>query len=358
MTERASRMRRVWAFLDERLGLSVLKYDVPEHANAAAYTLGGVAVVGFAVLVLTGIVLTQFYHPSPDDANGSVRAIAASPVLGWLRSVHAWTAQVTLGVVLLHLVRVFITAAYKRPRELQWVVGVLLLGVTVAFFFTGTVIKWDEEGSEALRHNDEVANLLSSLGFWFAGPYLSAEHVLVRLYALHVSLLPLALGALLIGHFYLVKHHKIAPQMFASFRVLNPPLGVHPREPLEERRVPFRLHLRAVGFYGAAGMAAVALLALAFPAPLGPAPIDGLEVTKPPWPFLWLYGIENYLGIDWLFPATLFAFAALLAVPAVDRVVDRAPEHRKWVLGLGFAFALVAFGLAFAAALSPVQHHL
>lgn len=340
------RMARVWRYLDERLGLGVFRYDVPRHANTLPYALGGAALTGFVILIATGIVMTQYYHPDPAQANASVRSIAASPFLGLVRGIHYWTAQLTIAVVALHLTRVFLAAAYKRPREMQWVVGVLLLGLTAAFFFTGTVIKWDQEGYEALQHNDETANLLARGGVWFAPQYLDPSHVMVRLYSLHVSIFPLALAVLVTLHLLLVKRLKISPRP-------NEPETVQ-TEPVEH----FTRHLRKIALLGGILLFLAILLAVLLPASLGPEPIPGIEVTKPPWPFLWLYGVENVLGIAWLFPATVLAFVLLLALPFVDRNPSRHPRDRRVILSAFILMAALLLGLAMSAALMPGGQHL
>jgi quinol-cytochrome oxidoreductase complex cytochrome b subunit len=318
---------------------------VPGYANTIPYTLGGTAFVSFLVLVLTGIVLTQFYHPSTTGANASVHAIAADPVLSLVRNIHFWLAQAMFVAVLLHLFRVFATGAYKRPRELQWVVGVLLFAASIALLFTGAVIKWDEEGYEALQHNEQIANALAGPGGWFASSYFDAVHIVVRLYSLHVSLLPMAMGGLLLLHFFLIRHHKIAP-----------PVGAEAAK-APGTTVPFTVHLRKIFLYGGAVVGIVLVLALFFPAPLGPAPIDGVEATKPPWPFLWLYGVENYFGLGYVFPATMAFFIGLLAVPLIDRSKSHEPKDRRFIIALGFAVSVLLLALTLSAALSPVTSH-
>ena len=105
-----------WTWLDERLGVSALSYPVPAHANSLGYTLGGITVVGFLVLVLTGIYLAQFYHPHPADARESVLYIQnAAPLGDIVRGMHVWLASLVTITALLHLGRVFLTASYKRP---------------------------------------------------------------------------------------------------------------------------------------------------------------------------------------------------------------------------------------------------
>ena len=124
------------------MGIGVLHYQVPRHANTIFYTLGGITLGGIGVLFLTGMLMTQFYHPHPADARASVLYFVTRVPFGELvRSVHWWTANLVVITVVLHLLRVYYSASYKRPREMNWVIGVLLLSLVTALFFTGTVLK-------------------------------------------------------------------------------------------------------------------------------------------------------------------------------------------------------------------------
>src|SRR5574341_186359 len=150
-------MGRVWTWVDDRLGISELNYDVPAHAQSIWYMLGGICGVAFVILIATGIYLAQFYDPDPNNARDSVVYIMTYTEWGQLlRGLHFWTANLVMVTVLLHLIRVFVTGAYKAPREVNWLVGVGLLGVTLGLIFTGTVLKWDQEGWEALQHNQGI----------------------------------------------------------------------------------------------------------------------------------------------------------------------------------------------------------
>ncbi len=337
-----SRWNRLWRAVDERLGLNELAYKVPEHGNTLAYTLGGITFFGFAVLILTGVILTQFYHPHPTEANASVRVIMTDVPLGaFMRNVHFWAAQAVVVSVTLHAARVFITAAYKRPREFNWLVGVALLALTIGFFFTGTVLKWDQEAFEALEHNIEISNLLGAFGTFFSPSFAAGVPLLTRLYSVHVSLLPVLLVLLLLAHVFYIRHFGISPR----------PWNREGEAP--EKLQPFSTHLKKIVGYGLVLLAIVTVLAVVFPAPIGPEPIEGIEVTKPPWPFLWLYAIENYWGIQWLLPASLAPFILLVAVPFVDRGDERDPRRRKAIVvgffvGLAILFIFMLIGILIA----------
>ncbi|MDP9251157.1 MAG: cytochrome b N-terminal domain-containing protein, partial [Chloroflexota bacterium] len=193
-----TRWGRAWDAIDERLGLSGLAYPVPAHANGIGYILGGISFFGFLILVVTGVWLAQFYHPTPEAARESVVYIMnVAPAGDIVRGIHYWTANVVMATVLLHLGRIFVTGSYKRPREANWLIGLGLMASTLGLIFTGTVMKWDQEGYEALGHYVETGKLLGALGFWFSGDFEASLPLLGRLYVAHVVILP-ALGALLL----------------------------------------------------------------------------------------------------------------------------------------------------------------
>lgn len=206
------RWRRVWGVIDERLGLSGLAYPVPAHANGLGYILGGITFFGFLILAATGVWLAQFYSPIPSGARHSIAYIMTTAPLGdVVRGIHFWVANLVMATVLLHMGRVFVTGAYKRPREANWLIGLGLLAVTLGLVFTGTILKWDQEGYEALQHNTEIGELLGGFGFWFTPEFTTTLPIVGRLYMAHVVILP-ALGTLLlIAHFLLVKRHGVSP---------------------------------------------------------------------------------------------------------------------------------------------------
>ena len=114
--------------IKERLGLGVLEYEVPEHSNSFKYSLGGMTLSAFSLLVLSGFLLAQFYVPDPDRANPSIHYLVDQVWLGWfLRGIHFWAGEVMTVTLFLHMLRVFITASYKAPREINWLIGLALL---------------------------------------------------------------------------------------------------------------------------------------------------------------------------------------------------------------------------------------
>ena len=350
--------RKTGAWINERLGLSALAYPVPEHANGLLYTLGGITLVGFLVLFLTGIYLAQFYHPHPSDVRPSIIYVVTQVPLGdFVRGIHHWTANLVVVTVSLHLLRVFFSGAYKAPRELNWLVGVGLLAVTMGFIFTGTVVKWDQEGLEALVHNQAVARILGSLGGWFSSDFTISVPPLIRVYFAHVAILPALFTALMAAHIFLVKVHGMAPLGRADDLAIGPAarsdLAARYGEPLH----PFTSHVRMIAGWGLLLTSLGMAWAIGFPPPVGPPPVGGIEITKPPFMFWWLYAAEDFLGIRGLLIIPAVFFFMLAAVPFLDRGRFHAMRKRRGILGLGIAVILVLVVLSLFTGFTPPVAH-
>lgn len=349
----AGRWRRAWAVIDERMGISALAYPVPEHANRFAWTLGGITAASFAILVVTGIVLAQFYAPVPEVANQSIRDIESRIWAGSLiRGVHFWAAQAMYVGALLHLVRVFLTGSYKKPREGNWLVGVGMFGLLTFAIFTGTVLKWDQEGFEALGHNVAIGNLLGNLGFWFSPAFSDQISILLRLYGAHVVIIPGLILVLVILHFLLVKRHRMSP---------HPALPVG--ESVEQAAAaepsqPFTRHLRRLVAFSIALAGLLGVLAVLFPAPLGSSPVPGIEATKPPWMFWWPFTLENWFGLSAIVWGELVFFGLLAILPFVDRNPNRWWRKRPVALGAAFFLTAVLVVLTILMAITPTGQHL
>lgn len=349
-TNAAHGRSRIGAFLNERLGLEGLVYHVPEHANTLPYTLGGITMMGFVILVVTGIYLAQFYHPHPADAHDSVIYIITGAPLGDIvRSVHFWTAQIVTITAILHMLRVLLTGSYKRPREINWFVGLGLLGVTMLLVFTGTVLKFDQEGVEALQHNIEAAEIVGALGGWFSAEFSRSVPFVMRLFNAHVTILPLLFGGLIAAHIYLIKQHGISPK--PTFNA-----ATHPTAGTGTSH--FTLHLQRMIGFGLFILALALALSLIFPAPLGQAGVAGAEVTKPWWMFVWLLPFEQWWGARALLivPAVLAVLLAL--VPLLDRTPLISPVRRKPLIATAALVLLVIIALSVFAILQPVAAHL
>ena len=297
------------------------------------------------ILIATGIFLAQFYNPTPEVANASVREIVTGVWAGrFIRGVHYWTAQAMYILAALHLLRVFFTGSYKRPREANWLIGVSMFALVIGALFTGTVLKWDQEGFEALGHNLEIARLLGGAGFWFNPNLANDVPLLERLTVAHIAIIPGLILGLFAVHGMLIKRHGISP---------SPTV---PDEPGEVRE-PFTHHVRRIGAFALVLLAVVGVLAVVRPPGVGATPIEGIEVTKPLWPFWWMFTLENKVGLKGILYGSGVLFAVLFAVPFVDRNPKRWWRKRPVAMALGLLVvaALVVLSIMEAVA-TPVTH--
>jgi quinol-cytochrome oxidoreductase complex cytochrome b subunit len=320
----------------ERFAARALEYEVPARANRLDFMLGGLTLTALVVLALSGIVLTQYYNPAPLGAHESVRfIITGQPVASVLRDLHAWSASAAIVLVFAHLATIFWRRGFRRPREGLWWSGVVLLALVFGLAFTGTALRGDQDAVEAVAHSTAGAKLAGPLGALLRPEFTASTPLLSRLYAFHVSVLPLAMVALLALHLWLVRH-----------------LGVSAGG---TERATFRRHLRPLAGAGFVVVAIAATAALIWPASLSAPGVAGYEVTKPFWPFLWIYAAENLFGMPGLMlaPAVLFGFLAL--VPVTDQGAGKSASATR-VVGVAL-FILMIVAIVYAA-VAPGQSHL
>lgn len=323
-----------------RLGLRALDYRIPADANRWNYMLGGLTAFLITILFLTGFYLAQFYQPNPVGARDSVIYIITRAPLGdWIRSIHYWSAAGLAVTLAAHLGFVFWRRSYRKPREFTWWAGVALAGLIFLMIVTGSALRNDEEGFEALAHFVAGGKMTSAIGGgFFTEAFTTSTTLLSRIFTLHTSLIPLALVALMGLHFWLIKH-----------------LGIHADA---SRTTIFRTHLLRLTGAGLLVFAGIGLLAAVAPEGIGYPAVPGNEVTKPFWPVLWVYGLENILGM-WgmvLGPAVLGGF--LFAVPLLDRSKDDRPGIRGAVGWAGVAVAVTVLGFWLYGVFGAAQQHM
>jgi len=342
-----------WQAVDERLGISELKYHVPDHAQGLGYSLGATTLVAFIILVITGIWMGQFYNPMPDTARNSMFYLLTTAPAGFFaRNLHYWAANAMLLTALLHMLRVLWTGSYKRPREANWLVGVALLALTVGLVFTGSILKWDQEALEGLGHNVEIAGLLGGIGSWFSPSFSGSIPLLTRLYIAHIAILPILLAALFFIHALLIKLHGLAPNAYANRSATTSKTAG------DNSHATFLEHLGTAGLYSLIGIGVLVFLAVAVPAQLGPAPVAGIEITKPWWMFLSIFAVENWVGLSGLLWVSVAIFVALALVPFIDRSPYLHPTRRKAVLIIYGLFTLILIALGIYAKFAPGAAHL
>jgi quinol-cytochrome oxidoreductase complex cytochrome b subunit len=205
----------LWKFFDDRFMLSALiafgkKKTVPEHRRSFWYFFGGICLFLTAIQIATGAMLLLYYTPHIDAAHESVQFIMSGVKFGWLiRSVHSWTANLLIGLLFIHMFSTFFLKAYRRPRELTWITGFLLLVLFMAFGFSGYLLPWNELSYFATRVGTDIAGSLPIIGHWLKTVILGGPEVgqatLSRFFWFHVALLPLAALVLIGIHILLVQ---------------------------------------------------------------------------------------------------------------------------------------------------------
>ncbi len=336
----------IWDTLNNRLGLKHFAYHVPEHAQSWPYMLGGITLAGFVILIVTGIYLGQFYNPNQLNSHQSVLyIISQAPFGNFARSVHFWTANIVFGLVIAHLIRTFITGSYKRPREVTWLAGLGLLAVTIGFLFTGTMLSLGQEGVEALEHNSEAGLLIGKVGAWFTGSFTSSVPLIGRVYVAHITILGALLALFLAIHVYMIKIQGMSPKASQNAHVGKS----------HERVSYFNVHLKKLTGWAFILVAVVSLLALIWPESLTSVGAAGVEQTKPPWMFLWIFGMEDVFGIKSLIWGPALLFALLAAIPFIDRSPYLSPWKRKRIMALGLAIAAGLIYLSINAWRTPIM---
>lgn len=322
-----------------RMALEALEYAIPREANRWTYMLGGLTAFLIVVLLLTGVYLAQFYNPTPAGAHDSVLyIIARAPFGDWIRSMHYWAAGAVTLTISAHLAYVFWRRSYKRPRELTWWVGVAMAALMFLLIVTGAVLRYDQEGFEALAHFVSGGGLVGALGTFFTEAFTRSTSLLSRIFSLHTNLLPLLMVAFMGIHFWLIRH-----------------LGIHADY---SQTSTFRAHATRLTGVCLIAFALLGLLSLLVPENLGYPPVPGVEITKPFWPVLWVYGLENLLGMWGMVVGPVVVFAFLVAVPLLDRGADDRPGFRSWVGWLGALLGAIVLALWLFGAFGPRQQHL
>lgn len=219
-------IRKVYDWIDERLDITplwrdVADHEVPEHVNPAhhfsafVYCFGGLTFFITVIQILSGMFLTMYYVPDIINAYNSVSYLQNEVAFGYIVcGMHHWGASLVIVMLFLHTLRVFFTGAYKHPRELNWVVGVMLFGVMLGLGFTGYLLPWDNKAYFATKVGVEIAASAPFIGdfiktFLTGGDIVGAQ-TLTRFFAIHVFFLPAALLALLAAHFIMIRRQGIS----------------------------------------------------------------------------------------------------------------------------------------------------
>ncbi len=315
---------------DSRMGIADL------NARRFLVWAAVLSVAQLLILTLTGLFLAQFYNPNPLAAYDSVLYTNTRVPLGdWIRSIHYLAAGGLVLTVVAVFVLMIVLRAYRRPYTFVWWLSVGGGGLLVLLIVTGTVLPADQEGYEAMAHLVAGGRFTGTLGVFFTEDFTSSTPLLSRVFSLHTSLLPLALAA-----------------------VLALCLGRIRRSGFDVGHVISRL-VRPTGFTAASLLAFAALgaIAAAQSIGLGQRAVAGVEITKPFWPLLWVYGLENTMGLWGMVLGPAVLFGALAALPLLDREATGTPVKPLvlWIVAIlgSLVLALWLYG-----AFGPSRQHL
>jgi quinol-cytochrome oxidoreductase complex cytochrome b subunit len=216
----ADRRGGVLAWLDTRLGLGqaveFLRHKtVPGGRHAIWYYFGGVSLFLFGIQVATGLLLLFYYKPGTETAYESVQYIVTAVPFGWLiRSLHAWSANLMVCAVFVHMFSVYFMKAYRPPRELTWLTGMGLLALTLTFGFSGYLLPWNQLAFFATKVGTDIAAIVPVVGPAIAALLRGGEDVseatLTRFFGFHVAILPAAFTALLLVHLFLIQRQGMS----------------------------------------------------------------------------------------------------------------------------------------------------
>jgi cytochrome b6 len=256
----------------------------------------------FVVQVVTGILLSLNYVPTPEQAHESVQTIIRLAPYGWMiRSIHSWCANLLVASLFVHMFSVFLMKAYRKPRELLWVTGVILTFLVLGFAFTGYLLPWDTTAYFATLIGTEVPRSLPIVGDWGVGLLKGGEEIgastLSRMYSIHTIILPLT--ALFMVSFHVLLNQILGTSVPPGTRIKEPPIPFFPNF-LYRDFISWIL-----GFVCLIGLATMVPASLGQQAnALASAPLG----IKPEWYFLPLYQTLR------LVPASIFSVSGELLV--------------------------------------------
>jgi cytochrome b6 len=352
-------VKKLTQWLDDRIGLSKLleflsHKTVPMHRFSVFYYLGGMTLFFFLIQVCTGVLLMLYYRPSADEAFESIEFLVTTVPFGWLvRSIHAWSANLMVFFAFLHLISVYFLKAYRPPRELTWITGVLLLFLSLGFGFSGYLLPWNQLSFFATRVGTDIPGVVPVVGRWMLRFMRGGDRVtggtLSRFYGWHVAILPAITVAMLAAHLVLVQVKGMSvPRAAEEEAARRRPMKFFPHFALRDLS----------GWIFALGV--LAALAAMLPWELGEKAdpfAPAYANIRPEWYYVFMFQTLKIVpggeiwGLEYeAIPILLFSLAGLLLllVPFLDRRAAREGRSPGWsiagVAGLIFVVVMTCWG--------------
>ena len=336
-------MNAIKAWFGERLPISgddlreLTNEPVPYHLKRWWFALGGTVAYLFIIQIFTGILLAFFYEASPATAYGSVRYITEEAAFGWyIRSLHKWAATLMIAAVILHQMRVYFTGSYRKPREVNWIVGMFLLICTLLTGFTGYSLVYEQLSYWGATVGANISDTVPLIGGFIKRMMLAGEvyneRTLSRFFILHAAVLPVTMVLLVVIHIAIIRMQGVTEFRFAD----------------ESEKAPKQFsfwpdHVFTELIIGLILMVVLSTLATILPAQMGPPadPLTTPEVIKPEWFF--------YVAFRWLklFTGTTavlsmgFIVFVMFTWPFIDSWIRRKTRFQEASVWIGI-FAVIA----------------
>jgi len=348
-----------WCDLRLQVGNSIRRtaeHSVPRDTASWFYVFGSAALTVFALQLVTGILLALIYVPSAGEAWSSLQTLNHGVALGWfIRALHGWGSNFMVAIVLLHMLQVVLFGAYKFPRELTWIVGVLLLVVTLAMAFTGQIMRFDQDAYWGLGIGASIASRVPIIGpavvnLMLGGPIIAGA-TLSRFFALHVFVVPGLLIAFVGIHLLMVLRLGINEWPMPGRVVRRATYLQEYQDLTHERGIPFVPSAVWKDIFFSGFILVLVTICAAYFGPFGPGgkPDPTIIQTAPPpdFFFLWLYALLSFLPPSAETPILLagpvIALTCLLALPLVAGEGEKSWKRRP-VAVLTILLIAVALG--------------
>jgi ubiquinol-cytochrome c reductase cytochrome b subunit len=350
------------AWLEDRTGLMkklkpLLEHPVPKESKWA-YVFGSATLFSFVLQIVTGVVLATMYVPSTNSAFQSLSHIQHDALFGHIvRGMHYFGASAMFLFIGVHMLRVFLYASYKYPREVNWLSGVLLLILTLAMGFTGQLMRWDQDAVWSVNIAAKQAARFPFIGGFMSRLVYGGDHLsgltLTRFFDLHVFVIPAAMIGIIGFHLYLVLYNGISEPPKAGAPVNPSTYKAQYKQLLDKEGVPFWPDAAwRDALFGSLVVAACITFAAMVGAPklLPPADPSVLRANpRPDWYLLWYFAVlalsphalESYIMIL----APLLIFGSMFLLPFFFNKGERSPRRRPWAVAWVVIVCLGVLGL-------------
>ncbi len=340
-------MTRVASWLSERIPISraqlreLTNEPVPNHLKRWWFCLGGTPAYLFVVQIFTGILLAFYYQPSSATAYDSVAYITEQATYGWfIRSMHKWAATFMIAAVILHQMRVYFTGGYRRPREVNWVIGMCLLMCTLMVGFTGYSLAFEQLSYWGATVAANISDAVPVVGTFAKQMLLGGdsynERTLSRFYILHAAVLPATMILLIAVHIMFIRLHGVTE--------------IAPDQQEEEETRHFNFfpdHVLTEITIGLVLMILLSAVSTIFPVVMGPKadPLTTPEVIKPEWWFYVSFRWLKLFSLSFAVLSTGFIIAAMFLWPWIDSTLRRLTGREEISVYIGIVATLLLIGL-------------